>query len=419
MIVEGQIHGGLAEGVGIALMQHDRVRRGGQLPRRVADGLPDPDARSRCPTGSWARRSRRRRTTRSAPRASASRRPSARRRRSSTRSSTRCSRSACATSTCPCTPARVWEAMQGQGRAAAMIEPELAGGPRRWPPSARRSSTATVVRGAAPTSVRPGDAALVLGDGTIEGFVGGVVRRGDVRLHALRALETGEPLLLRIVPGRRRRRPRRRAPWSSHNPCLSGGALEIFLEPRLPAPRVVVVGETPIARRAGELGGRAGLRRRAAPARDAEPGDLARRRRLARRATRSARCAARSRPACAYVGLVASARRGAAVLDALRRRGADERARAASTRRRAWTSARGRRGDRALDPRRDRRGAPRAGGAPARGAAGRGASTRCAAWRSSRAGVTARRARGRPIYFCCDGLPRARSLEDRRMPARR
>ena len=43
MIVEGQIHGGLTDGVGMALMEHDRVRRGRQLPRRLADGLPDPD----------------------------------------------------------------------------------------------------------------------------------------------------------------------------------------------------------------------------------------------------------------------------------------------------------------------------------------------------------------------------------------
>ena len=34
--------------------------------------------------------------------------------------------------------------------------------------------TATVVRAAKPTSVRPGDAAIVLADGTIDGFVGGV-----------------------------------------------------------------------------------------------------------------------------------------------------------------------------------------------------------------------------------------------------
>jgi xanthine dehydrogenase accessory factor len=110
---------------------------------------------------------------------------------------------------------------------------------------------ATVVRAAAPTSVKPGDSALVRADGTIDGFVGGVCAQASVRLHAVRAMETGDSLLLRLVPA---------GPTVSeddpiaqdgvvvvNNPCLSGGALEILLEPQLPAPRVVVVGGTPIA----------------------------------------------------------------------------------------------------------------------------------------------------------------------------
>src|SRR3954449_7021107 len=60
--------------------------------------------------------------------------------------------------------------------------------------------TATVVRAAKPTSVRPCDAAVVRGDGTIDGFVGGVCAQGSVRLHAARALETGEAVLLRREP---------------------------------------------------------------------------------------------------------------------------------------------------------------------------------------------------------------------------
>ena len=63
--------------------------------------------------------------------------------------------------------------------------------------------TATVVRAAKPTSVRPGDAAIVLADGTIDGFVGGVCAQASVRLHAARVLETGEAVLLRLLPGAR------------------------------------------------------------------------------------------------------------------------------------------------------------------------------------------------------------------------
>lgn len=112
---------------------------------------------------------------------------------------------------------------------------------------------ATVVRARRPASVRPGATALVLGDGRIDGFVGGDCAEESVRMHALRALETGEALLLRIVPGAGDADAVDGA-VTVHNPCLSGGALEIFLEPHLPAARVHVLGDTPIARALVTLG---------------------------------------------------------------------------------------------------------------------------------------------------------------------
>ncbi|MBB4662081.1 XdhC family protein [Conexibacter arvalis] len=183
---------------------------------------------------------------------------------------------------------------------------------------------ATIVRVEHPASVRPGDAALVEADGTIDGFLGGHCAQASVRLHAARVLETGEPLLLRIVP--------EPAPGGAaapddgtaveHNPCLSGGAFDVFLQPRLPAPRMVVVGDAPIARALGELARAAGYEVAAVAAEEAE---------RARPAAGDAACvvaahgvgdeagalAAALREGVPYVALVASARRGAAVLDAL------------------------------------------------------------------------------------------------------
>jgi xanthine dehydrogenase accessory factor len=108
---------------------------------------------------------------------------------------------------------------------------------------------ATVVRARRPTSVRPGNAAVVLPDGSMEGFVGGVCAESSVRLHSLRAMETGDPLLLRLVPedGDAERAGAIEGAVVERNPCLSGGALEIFIEPHLPAARVVIVGGSPIA----------------------------------------------------------------------------------------------------------------------------------------------------------------------------
>jgi xanthine dehydrogenase accessory factor len=134
-----------------------------------------------------------------------------------------------------------------------MISGELAEYAQRLVDERTPFVVATVVRARHPTSVRPGFSAVVLADGTIEGFVGGHCAETSVRLHSMRALETGEPLLLRIVPGDEASAPPVESPSSFEdavvecNPCLSGGALEIFLEPRLPASRVMVVGSTPIA----------------------------------------------------------------------------------------------------------------------------------------------------------------------------
>jgi xanthine dehydrogenase accessory factor len=117
---------------------------------------------------------------------------------------------------------------------------------------------ATVVRAQRPSSVRPGDAALVLPDGTIEGFVGGVCAEQSVRMHALRALETEEPLLLRILPGAGGEAVGEGA-VTVENVCVSGGGMEVFLEPQVPAPRLVVAGETPVAAALRDLGARLGF----------------------------------------------------------------------------------------------------------------------------------------------------------------
>ncbi len=103
---------------------------------------------------------------------------------------------------------------------------------------------ARVVWAERPTSAKPGDEAIVMGDGSMEGFVGGECAEATVRRESLAVLPTGEAVLLRITP-----RPEPDQPGKKvvHNPCLSGGTLEIFLEPELPPPRVQVAGDSPTA----------------------------------------------------------------------------------------------------------------------------------------------------------------------------
>lgn len=103
---------------------------------------------------------------------------------------------------------------------------------------------ARVVLAEAPTSAKPGAEALVLPDGTIEGFVGGTCAESTVRAQGLALLDSGDSLLLRITPTPE---PDQAGKLVVHNPCLSGGTLEIFLEPVTPAPTIVVAGSAPVA----------------------------------------------------------------------------------------------------------------------------------------------------------------------------
>jgi xanthine dehydrogenase accessory factor len=182
--------------------------------------------------------------------------------------------------------------------------------------------TATVVRAQRPTSAQAGDVALVLADGAVEGFVGGVCAQNSVRVYALQALESGDALLLRILPDGDDVVVEDGA-VTVQNTCLSGGAIEIFLDPVLPAPRVVVVGDSPVADAVRALGAQLGLTLVGGD--EPAPGDLAvivaahgrDELHMLRRALEAR---------VPYVGLVASKRRGAAVLDQLRADGVSEQA---------------------------------------------------------------------------------------------
>ena len=106
---------------------------------------------------------------------------------------------------------------------------------------------ATVVRAQEPSSAHPGDRAIVLADGSIEGFVGGHCAAGSVRTAALAALDSGDGVLLRVLPDSGEAFPETPGASIVVNPCLSGGAMEIYLEPMLPSPVLHVVGASPTA----------------------------------------------------------------------------------------------------------------------------------------------------------------------------
>ena len=194
-----------------------------------------------------------------------------------------------------------------------MIPPALA---RRAEELAERGvpfTTATVVRVQRPTSAKPGNVALVLGDGTVEGFVGGDCAEQSVREYAIKAIESGEPVLLRVVPfgGEEER-----GVVTVQNPCLSGGMIEVFIEPVVPAPRVCVEGDTPIVHALLRLGAELGLEMAGGDF-EVRPDDLGV---IAAGHGRDELPALRAglEAGLPYVGLVASRRRGQGVLGELR-----------------------------------------------------------------------------------------------------
>ena len=185
---------------------------------------------------------------------------------------------------------------------------------------------ATVVRAQHPTSAHAGDTALVLPGGEIHGFVGGNCVEESVREYSRQVLVTQEPLLLRVLPGEPSRTAEEGAVEVS-NPCLSGGAIEIFLQPRIPAPRVLVVGTTPVAQALATLGSGVGLDVELTDGDSADPrADDAALIVASHGKAEEGALEAALRAGVPYVALVASATRGAAVLesldveDALRRR---------------------------------------------------------------------------------------------------
>ena len=124
-----------------------------------------------------------------------------------------------------------------------------------------RFVTATVVQRRAPVSSHLGDRAIIYPGGRMEGFVGGACSRDIVRRQALAALELGQPRLVMIRPDASE------LPLGNGQDvvvvpmtCASEGAVNIYLEPHLPARLLIVAGLTPVAGMLVRLGAALGER---------------------------------------------------------------------------------------------------------------------------------------------------------------
>src|SRR3954463_741038 len=111
---------------------------------------------------------------------------------------------------------------------------------------------AVVVRRQPASSSQAGDMALITASGAFHGFLGGSCTQPTVVREAKRVLAEGKPRLVALAPD----------PETARRPgvtvfpmtCNSGGSVDIYLEPVLPAPRLVVFGVSPTARALVKLG---------------------------------------------------------------------------------------------------------------------------------------------------------------------
>jgi xanthine dehydrogenase accessory factor len=113
---------------------------------------------------------------------------------------------------------------------------------------------ATVVRCEAPTSAKPGAKALVREDGSVQGWVGGAGAEPVVVREALEALRDGRPRLIGLYGEGGRIPGRTEGLLEYEMTCHSGGTLEIYVEPYLPKPMLMLVGHGPVVETLATLG---------------------------------------------------------------------------------------------------------------------------------------------------------------------
>jgi xanthine dehydrogenase accessory factor len=132
--------------------------------------------------------------------------------------------------------------------------------------SGRPFALATVVRTVAATAAKAGAKAVILTDGTIsEGWIGGGCARAAVLKAAHDALADGRPRLVSVQPPEALRErgfsagAEREGVRFAKNMCPSHGTMDIFVEPILPPPQIVIIGSSPVAAAIADLGKRVGF----------------------------------------------------------------------------------------------------------------------------------------------------------------
>src|SRR5205085_5717441 len=109
---------------------------------------------------------------------------------------------------------------------------------------------ATMVHYVEPSSGKPDNKAIITAAGELSGWIGGGCAQPVVIKEALKALQDGRARLVRISPSGDSSEP---GIVDYSMTCHSGGALDIFIEPVLPKPHLLILGRSPVAQALARL----------------------------------------------------------------------------------------------------------------------------------------------------------------------
>ncbi|MDH5476317.1 MAG: XdhC family protein [Cyclobacteriaceae bacterium] len=119
------------------------------------------------------------------------------------------------------------------------------------------AAIAIIVRREGQTSGKPGDKALITSKGEVKGWIGGGCTRGIVIKEALASIKEGTPRLVKIQPTEDT--PKQNGVSNYKMTCMSGGSVDVYIEPIMPVSQIKIFGRSHIAKALCQIGKASGF----------------------------------------------------------------------------------------------------------------------------------------------------------------
>lgn len=107
------------------------------------------------------------------------------------------------------------------------------------------------------TSSKPGDKAIITAKGEVKGWIGGGCTRGIIIKEAIASFQDGKPRLVKIQPTENT--PKQHGVLYYEMTCMSGGTVEVYIEPIMPVSQIKIFGSSHIAKALCKIGKASGF----------------------------------------------------------------------------------------------------------------------------------------------------------------